>query len=582
VSEVRRTITFVHCPVVDFGQNYGSELAPLWAFTLSAWVPPSMETRLADLRHDDPARIERADVFAFSGINQDLPEILAQRAALKARYPEALFLLGGPITWSLEREGRLDRLAPFDYLFILDGEETFPHFLAALEAGRLHELERVQRSERFPLARSRAIDFELYRRSEAPLHYYGATIEVSRGCPFLCEFCDVRSIPGNNRANNKPPELVVDELARHYELGARELMLVCDNFIGDVTWARACAQAILDWRTRTGCTPSLFTWVTLNLAKHPELMALLRRAGFSMLYIGIESVNQSSLLETAKLQNRGDLSRAIRYIHEHGFVIAPGLIFGFDSDSAETFDDTLALLEETGLLGGDPGFLSALPGTPLFERMRRTGRLVECAEGATERHKVSTNIRYLQDPASLRRGFMQFMARFTGPEHQLRKIERHFELLVESTRFTEHRGVGLRSLWQYLRGQFARPERRRMLLARVGFLCSDPANVRALSRALWAWRKAERTRPGLGAHFYFWLYFWTNLALKYRHLSEHDFELHGAPPSLDVRELARDARAACETVIPLEAVRSKARQQLEQTSRALTRLAAESTLARHG
>lgn len=572
----------MHSPVVDFGQNYGSELAPLWAFTLAAWAPASFETRIVDLRHEPAASIARADVFAFSGINQDLPELLAQRAALAQRYPDALFILGGPITWSFEREGRLELLADFDYLFLLDGEETFPRFLTAFAEGKLAELERVQRAERFPLAQSRVIDFELYARARGTEHYYGAAIEVSRGCPFLCEFCDVRSIPGNNRANDKSIDLVLEELAYHHARGVRDFMFVCDNFIGDVTWARACAEAIVAWRERTGATVSIFTWVTLNLAKHPELMTLLRRAGFSVLFIGIESVSQSSLLETAKLQNRGDAGSAVRAIHGRGFVIAPGLIFGFDSDSASAFDDTLAFLEQTGLLGGDPGFLSALPGTPLFERMKRTGRLVERAAHASERHKVSTNVRYLRNPRALAEGFTAFMARFTSADHQLRRFERHLELIVQSADFVAQPGVGLGSLGSYLRGQLGHAAKRRMLFARAMLVLSEPASLYALIRGFLAFRRAERTRPGLGVHFYFWAYFWTNLALKYRGFTADDCELHGAASTFDLAELARDAEAALENVIQLDPVRSKARQQLAHTSRALAALAAQRARVQNG
>src|SRR3954470_8086993 len=112
---MRRAITFVHSPVADYGQNYGARFAPLWAFTLAAHVPPDFEPRLLDCRTDDPRKLPFADVFAFSGINQDLPEILRVQALLKARHPRALFILGGPITWSFHEEGRLELLAAFDY-----------------------------------------------------------------------------------------------------------------------------------------------------------------------------------------------------------------------------------------------------------------------------------------------------------------------------------------------------------------------------------------------------------------------------------------------------------------------------------
>jgi radical SAM superfamily enzyme YgiQ (UPF0313 family) len=570
---MRRAITFVHSPVVDYGQNYGTRFAPLWAFTLAAHVPPGFERRLLDCRSEDPRKLAFADVFAFSGINQDLPEILRVQALLKARHPRALFILGGPITWSFHEEGRLELLAAFDYVFLLDGEETLPRFLRALSSGALAELPRLIRAERFDVSQAKPIDFELYRQSSQAGRYYGAAIEVSRGCPFLCEFCDIRSVPGNDRPHNKPVALIVEELQRYTALGISQFLFVCDNFIGDLRWARACADAIVAWRQRTGAQPSIFTWLTLNLATQPELMRQLRRAGFSVLYIGVESANQDALRETAKLQNLGDLRGKLEKIHGHGFVIAPGLIFGFDSDTGTVFDDTLALIAEAGLIGGDPSFLTALPGTPLFERMRRTGRLAAKADQATERRKIVTNIRYLQDPVWLRDGFTRFMAKLTSANYQLSRFERHLEILLRSPDFVEHVGEGFGSPLQYLQQQWQDGESRRMLVARVRYLALSPSNALTVLRALRLWQRAEKVRSGFGLHFYFWLYFWTNLGLKYQDLSPADFELHGAPAGLGVEEVARDALAALVSVESLLQAGSKPKAQARHTSNALSRLA---------
>lgn len=570
---MRRSITFVHSPLVDFGQNYGARFVPLWAFTLAAYVPKSFATRVIDCTREDPAKLPYAEVFAFSGINQDLESLLAVQALLEARHPQALFILGGPITWSFQQEGRLELLDAFDYLFVLDGERTLPLFLEALEAGTLGTLPRVLSAERFDLGHARPLDFDLYRRSVAADSYYGATLEVSRGCPFLCEFCDIRSVPGNNRANNKPVSLIIEELDRYLALGITQFLFVCDNFIGDPSWARECAEAIVRWRERTGARPSIFTWLTLNLAKQPELMKALRRAGFSVLYIGVESANPDSLRETAKLQNLGDSALALRQIHACGFVVAPGLIFGFDSDTPSVFDDTLELIAEAGLIGGDPSFLSALPGTPLFERMRRTGRLVLHPHEATKRTKIATNVGYLQDPALLSRGFMRFMAELTSPTYQLRRFRRHLELIVSSEDYVESGGVGFGSPWQYLRLQWAQAETRQMLVARLAYFVLKPRHWLSALTGFMLWRRAERTRPGLGVHFYFWLYFWSNLALKYRDLQSSDFALHAAPPGLGLADVARDA-AALVSAERLRQPRSKASRQASSTSRALERLAA--------
>ena len=90
-------------------------------------------------------------------------------------------------------------------------------FLDRFATDRHSLTEKVIRAERFPVGQARQIRFDLYRDQAA--HYYGAVIEVSRGCPFLCEFCDIRVLPGNNRSNNKAPELIVSELDEYHKLG---------------------------------------------------------------------------------------------------------------------------------------------------------------------------------------------------------------------------------------------------------------------------------------------------------------------------------------------------------------------------
>jgi len=208
-------------------------------------------------------------------------------------------------------------------------------------------------------------------------------LEVSRGCPFLCEFCDIRVLPDNNRSHNKAPQLVAGELAYLYDKGVRTFLLACDNFIGEPRWAEQVVGEILAWRRRTGATPVLYTWLTINLYKMTGLMQKMRHAGFDVVFIGVESFNSNSLLETAKVQNTAaGVVGAVRDIQSFGFSVIAGLIFGFDSDGDDCFDLTLDGILESGLLSGDPSFLTALPGTPLYQRMSLAGRLRDVRYGA--------------------------------------------------------------------------------------------------------------------------------------------------------------------------------------------------------
>ncbi len=534
-------ITFVHAPVIQYDQNYGTLFSPLWAYTLAAHIPAHWTIEIVDCIVRDPDSIGPADIFAFSGINQDIESVLAVHDKLRARHPEATFIVGGPMTWSLEKEGKLGVLDRFDHLFILDGEKTLPDFLAHHEAGALGGVGKIIRADRFPMDKARPIRFDLYRANIR--HYYGAVVEVSRGCPFLCEFCDIRVLPGNNRSNNKDVRLIVEEMDEYFKLGVTQFQFACDNFIGDIVWARRCVDAILEWKRRTGARISIFTWLTINLYKMPDLMAKMREAGFSILFIGVESVNQNSLLETAKVQNNSALGPAVREIQAFGFVIAPGFIFGFDSDTETVFDDTLDFISDVGLIGGDPSFLVALPGTPLFERMKRSGRLVEESGDATVRRKIQTNIRYIQDSAFLSRGFIDFIKRYTNAGYQLRRFQNHLDLILNSGKFVANDGVGYGSPREYIKLQFSDPLNRKMLFLRLAYLLHKPQNFVAVLRGWWLLRRASRRHPGMNIHFNYWVYVWTNIGLKYWGLRERDFDLHCVDKNFDVAKLLEAAPA---------------------------------------
>lgn len=548
--KMRRKITFVHAPEDFYDQNYGTRFIPLWAYTLASHVPGTWDVEIVDCKIQVPGQVGPADVFAFSGINQDIDAIRRVHGLLKGKFASAIFILGGPITWSLEQEGKLDFLRYFDYLFILNGEESLPDFLREFERGERGALPQVIRAERFPIGNSRKIRFDLFRPMVR--YYYGGVIEVSRGCPFLCEFCDIRVLPGNNRSNNKDIGLIVEELDEYYRLGITQIQFACDNFIGNVAWARECVDAIVAWKERVGAKISIFTWLTINLYKMPQLMVQMRRAGFSVLFIGVESVNRHSLLETAKVQNINALHEAVRTIHSYGFIIAPGFIFGFDSDTETVFDDTLKFLVETGLIGGDPSFLIALPGTPLYERMRRTGRLVEHEDGVTVRKKIETNIRYLQDANFLVKGFLRFMRVYTSPEFQLARFESHMKLMMESGNFIPVEGGGYGSPKEYLKLQLANPYNgtiatggyassgsynHRMLLLRIAYVIRKPSVLLAVLKAWRLLRRYSRRYPGLEIHFNYWLYVWTNMGLKYWGITEQDFRLHSVGKDFDLTRL---------------------------------------------
>ncbi|MDO8527710.1 MAG: DUF4070 domain-containing protein [Deltaproteobacteria bacterium] len=528
-------ITFVHSPEDYYDQNYGTQFVPLWAYYLAAYVPSQWDIEIVDCRLEEINRCGPADIFAFSGINQDLGAMTQTMEKLKKRFPKATYLLGGPITWSFEKEGKLKLLGAFDYLFILDGETSLPEFLGHYENGTHHKLDRILRAPRHPLLKAKKIRFDLMDQKKHS--YYGAVVEASRGCPFLCEFCDIRVLPGNNQTNAKDIGLFIEEMDECYKRGITKFQIACDNFIGDTQWAIACCDALLEWKNRTGANVSLFTWLTINIYKMPKLMTKMRQIGFSILFIGIESVNRNSLLETAKVQNMNALEEAVMTLYSYGFIIAPGLIFGFDSDTENVFQETLDFLVETGTIGGDPSFLMALAGTPLYARMKKSGRLIERKDVAIERKKVTTNILYLQDREFLVSGFLKFVKDFSRPSYQYRRFKKNVELMVDSPNFIPIKTGGYASPLPYLKSQIGNAKNMSMMFQRIFYLLR-PDCFWVVCKAGYLAAKNSRKAPGLFTNFFYWLYVWTNMVLKYKGFTPQDFDLNSVGSDFDRAQLA--------------------------------------------
>jgi radical SAM superfamily enzyme YgiQ (UPF0313 family) len=517
-------ICFIHCPDPTYAdtQNYGAQFMPVWAYTLAAHIPQDGRFALSlyDTRVELIESVGAADVFLFSGINQDHGNLLRVQRQLKERFPDSISIIGGPISWSFNQVGDLAKLDGFDHIFIGDGENEITRLLECIRVGNpldrvIHNKARFEINKSLPMYRP-LMDSTIGR-------YYGAVLEVSRGCPFLCEFCDIRILPDNNRPHNKPVRLIVDELDHICSLGVKQVLLACDNFIGEPRWAEAVLDALLEWQQRTGHRPSLYTWLTINLYKMPHLMQKMRRAGFDMVFIGVESFNSNSLMETAKVQNSAvSVADAVREIQSYGFIVVGGLIFGFDSDDDAAFDITLDGLHDAGMLSGDPSLLTALPGTPLYRRMRAAGRLRDVRYGLGG-FKYQTNIRYLMPKEKLIAGYSYFVAQFTDGRKQYARLKRFFDNLDRGN-FVPTEATGYGNLGLFAKMVLRNPAALKQMMQRLFRFARRPTNIYWAVRGLLLALSRKRI-PGRFGYFQFWVFAWTNSVLKYRDLSPADFDI---------------------------------------------------------
>ena len=212
--------------------------------------------------------------------------------------------------------------------------------------------------------------------------YSSMSVQFSRGCPFTCEFCDIIEIYGR-RPRTKTPDQVCAELDQLHRLGWRgSVFMVDDNFIGNKKSVKALLPRLVEWMRDHKFPFTLYTEASLNLAEDEEMLAMMREAHFTRVFLGIETPVAESLKETTKFQNlRKDLLESVRLIQSYGMEVMAGFIVGFDNDPADVFDRQIEFIRQAAIPLSMVGLLQALPNTQLVAAAQGRGPAPEIQPG---------------------------------------------------------------------------------------------------------------------------------------------------------------------------------------------------------
>lgn len=520
-------ITFIHCadPIIAKTQMFGVNYMPIWAYTLSSYIKsiPDITVELFDNRIEPESDVNESDVFLFTGINQDYSAIVSLHKNLKSRFPTSKYIIGGPICWSFSVAGKINDLDMFDHIVIGDGENSITKITKKLKNNETLE-KIIDNKEKFQLSNSIPMDKELLDKTYD--RYYGGIIEVSRGCPFLCEFCDIRIQLDNNRAHNKSIDVILKELDYFISKGVNQILFACDNFIGDPKWAEAVCDAIIKWKEEKGNTVSLYTWLTINVGNLDRLLKKLRLAGFDMFFIGVESFGTNQLLETAKIQNvKTTMIETLKTIQSYGFIVVAGLIFGFDSDPDDVVYVTLDGIKESGLISGDPSLLTALPGTPLYKRMKYSKRLRDGKLGLGG-FKYRTNIKYLKKEESIIHDFKLFVDEYNKGKYQLDRLTNFYKTIIDRDNFVkveEANYISVSKLFKIVLKNY---------MALFSVIKRFTRLFLSFDRIVYITKSIIRTvhynkkyQINFWPYFKFWLFNWSNSIVKYSNVKPEDYDI---------------------------------------------------------
>ena len=387
-----------------------ASMAPLGLLTVAAMLPPEWELKLVDMNAE---RLKDKDLlwadFVLLGAmivqKESVREIVARCAAL-----EKTVIAGGPLFTTGHEE-----FPEIQHFVLGEAEEVMPQVVEDMQNGRLQPVYRC--TNRPDIARTPAPRWDLIKFR----HYVTMSVQFSRGCPYDCEFCDIIVMNGRVPRTKTPDQLIAELDALRRRKWKDMVFIVDDNFIGNKQRTKTLLHALIEWRRRTRTRIGFLTEASMNLADDPELCALMVKAGFKKVFVGIETPSVEALMECHKLQNQNrDLVAAVQTLQRAGLEVMGGFIVGFDSDKSDIFKRQFEFIQRSGVATAMVGLLSALPQTRLWQRLKREGRLETESTGnnsdATLNFKPKLSREFLQS------GYRDLVKKLYEPRNYYKRI----------------------------------------------------------------------------------------------------------------------------------------------------------------
>jgi len=335
------------------------------------------EIFVEDFRKLDLAAVAGADLVGISTITSTAPRAYA--IADKARELGRPVLMGGPHVTYLAEEA----LEHADYVIRGEGERPLMAFIDAWErGGGFDDIPNLSFRKDGKIVHNPRLhpsgdldwipypDFSMLK-ADVPGRTKMSSIPVqtSRGCPFDCSFCSVTGMFGK-QYRFRSTENIIEEL-RRYNSRKNIVFFYDDNFAANRRRAKALLEAMIRERFKFKWT----TQVRADVARDPELVRLMKKAGCHTLYIGFESLNPESLEGMKKNQTVAEIARAVEVLRRNRIHIHGMFVLGFDQDDWKTVKRTVKFAIKSRLNSTQFLILTPLPGSEFYEKMRAENRI---------------------------------------------------------------------------------------------------------------------------------------------------------------------------------------------------------------
>lgn len=345
-----------------------SSLPSLGLLYLAACTPAGHELHYFEAEEDgsEPAELASCDLVAINTFSAQVFE--AYRVADRLRASGVRVAMGG-LHVSVEPNEALEHA---DYIFLGEGERTWPAAIAAIVTGTT---QRIWSAADFPPIQVDSLPIPRYDLlSHRP--YSRFPVQTTRGCPWRCDFC-ASNVMLNEPYRKRNVADVVRDIQAIRKLHKKPFIeFADDNTFVDHEWGKQLCRKLIPLKVKW------FTETDISVADDAELLDLMRQARCRQVLIGLESPNESTLqgIEMrADFKNRrahGALA-AVRRIQEHGITVNGCFILGLDGQTPTVFQQVYDYAREVPLYDVQITVLTPFPGTPLFERLLQEGRILE-------------------------------------------------------------------------------------------------------------------------------------------------------------------------------------------------------------
>ena len=257
-----------------------------------------------------------------------------------------------------------------DSVVIGEAEETWPQLLKDFKNGKLKPFYRPTcpvNLEMIPRAKN------VYPRENT------IGIYATRGCPNGCEFCSITNMKFRRYYRMRPIKDVIEEIrsSTNKVFAFQDASITANN-----EYTKRLFKAMKPLNKK------FTTMGNIHDLEDKELLKAASEAGCYSWIIGFESINQKSLDSVNKRKNNVKaFSKTIKKIQDYGMAVEGSFIFGFDFDNIDIFDETDDFIRKNDLKMPYANVLTPFPGTPVFERLEREGRILSKDWNKYDGHK---------------------------------------------------------------------------------------------------------------------------------------------------------------------------------------------------